>query len=100
MCCAFTILAVFGPRLFILLWGILEPARWNLTFDSFIWPLLGFLFIPWTTLMYVIVFPGGVEGFDWLWLGLALFADLATLGGGAFGNRQRIPYGTNPPSSF
>ena len=33
----------------------------------------------------------GVVGFDWLWLGLALIADIASYGGGAYGNRERIP---------
>jgi hypothetical protein len=40
--------------------------------------------------MYVIVFPGGIDGFDWVWLGLALAADLLSYGGGAFGNRNRV----------
>jgi hypothetical protein len=47
-----------------------------------------FLFLPWATLMYVIVFPGGIDGFDWVWLGL--LADLLSYGGGAFSNRDRV----------
>jgi hypothetical protein len=40
-------------------------------------------------LMYVIIFP--VAGFwDWLFLILAIFADVASHGGGFFGNRDRI----------
>ena len=31
----------------------------------------------------------GVTGFDWLWIGLALIADIASYGGGV--GRQRIP---------
>jgi len=52
--------------------------------------LLGSIFLPWTTLMYVIVAPMGVIGFDWLWLGLAFIADLASYGGGGWGNRDRL----------
>jgi hypothetical protein len=76
-----------------LIWWLLNPLRWQATFSSFIWPLLGFLFVPWTTLMYVLVAPGGVIGFDWLWLGLALLGDIGMYAGGGYGNRDRIPYG-------
>ena len=31
-----------------------------------IWAILGFIFLPWTTLMYVMVIPGGIVGFDWV----------------------------------
>jgi hypothetical protein len=91
MCCLFTTLVLFGPRLAILFWWLLQPVRFNLAFSNFLWPLLGFLFLPWTTLMYVIVFPGGVTGFDWIWLGLMFVADISSYGGGAYGNRHRIP---------
>jgi hypothetical protein len=92
MCCLFTTLVLFGPRLGILVWWLVNPARWQLAFTgSFLWPLLGFLFLPWTTLMYVLVFPGGVTGFDWIWMGLAFLADISSYAGGAYGNRDRIP---------
>ena len=42
------------------------------------WALLGLIFLPWTTLMFVIIFP--IVGFDWLWIGLALMADIAATG--------------------
>lgn len=48
-------------------------------FGGWIWPLLGFLFAPWTTLIYVIVWsPGGASGIDWLWIALGALADAAT----------------------
>lgn len=92
MCCFLTTLVFFGPRLAILVWWLINPARWALAFPgSFIWPLLGFLFLPWTTIMYVIVFPNGVVGFDWIWLGLALLFDISSYAGGGYGNRDRMP---------
>lgn len=92
MCCFFTALVLFGPRLAILVWWLINPARWALAFPaSFIWPLLGFLFLPWTTIMYVIVFTGGVVGFDWIWLGLGLLVDISSYVGGGYGNRDRMP---------
>ena len=97
MCCLFTTLVLFGPRLGILVWWLIQPVRWNAAFETFIWPFLGFLFLPWTTIMYVLVFPGGVTGFDWVWIVLALFADIASYTGGAYGNRDRMPgYGSAP----
>jgi len=93
MCCLWTTLVFLGPRAGILIWWLLNPLRWQATFSSFIWPLLGFLFVPWTTLMYVLVAPGGVIGFDWIWIGLAVVADIGMYAGGGYGNRDRIPYG-------
>ena len=90
MCCFFTTLVFLGPRAAILIWWLINPVRWQATFSSFIWPLLGFLFLPWTTLMYVLVAPGGVVGFDWIWLGLAVLADIGMYAGGGYGNRARI----------
>lgn len=91
MCCFFTTLVLIGPRAAILVWWLVEPARWESAFNSFFVALLGFIFLPWTTLMYVGVAPtGDVVGFDWVWLGLALVLDIAMYSGGAYGNRGRM----------
>jgi hypothetical protein len=95
MCCIFTILLFLGPRVAGAIWWIAAPLRWvgasNLSaFNSFIWPLLGLLFAPWTTLMYLIIFPGGINGLDWLWIALAVLADLSSYAGGGYGNRDRV----------
>jgi hypothetical protein len=89
--CLFLTLLFLGPRAAIVLWWILDPVRWTVAFDTFLVPFLGFLFLPWTMLMYVIVAPGGVVGWDLLWLGLAFSADLASYAGGAMGGRGRVP---------
>jgi hypothetical protein len=93
MCCFFTTLFLFGPRLAILVWWIINPARFDLLFNSVIWPILGIVFLPWTTLMYLIVgHPiSGIDGLDWLWLGLGLLFDISTHLGGGFSNRNRLP---------
>lgn len=51
--------------------------------------MLGIIFLPWTTIMFVIVAPGGVVGWDWLWIGLMFVADIFWYAGGA--GRKRIP---------
>jgi hypothetical protein len=38
--------------------------------------------------VYVLVFPGGIDGFDWLWLAIGLAIDLSSWAGGA-ANRSR-----------
>ena len=81
---------MLGPRVAILVWWLLQPMRWSSTFNTFIWPLLGAIFLPFATMMYVLVFPNGITGLDWLWLGLALVADIAWYSGGGYGNRNRL----------
>ena len=94
MCCAFTTLVLLGPRFAGLLWWLIQPARWTAAFNgSWLWPVLGLVFLPWLTLMFVLVAPGGIVGFDWVWLGLALVADIGSYSGGAYGNRNRLGYG-------
>ena len=90
MCCFFTTLMFLGPRAAVLVWWLLRPIYFRVVFQGFIWPILGIIFAPWTTLAYLIVAPGGVIGFDWFWMGLAILADLGTYAGGGYGNRDRF----------
>ena len=91
MCCFLTSLFLLGPRAAILVWWLINPVRWQLTFDTWIWPLLGFIFLPWMTLMYVLVaLPNGIVGFDWILLALAVLADIGMYAGGGYGNRSRF----------
>jgi hypothetical protein len=91
MCCLVTSLFFLGPRAAILVWWLLQPLRWQAAFDTYIWPVLGFLLLPWTTLAYVVVAPGGVFGAEWLLIVLAVLVDLAGYAGGGYGNRDRVP---------
>jgi hypothetical protein len=92
MCCFFLTLVFFGPRLAFLIYWLIRPVYINSVFQTWIWPLLGLIFLPWTTLMWVIVYgANGIVGFDWLWVGLALVADIATYTSGAY-KRKSIPY--------
>jgi CDP-diglyceride synthetase len=91
MCCFWTVLAFLGPRIASVIWWIVEPSRWvGTAFSNALWPILGILFLPWATLMYVLVSPGGVDGWDWLWLGLAFLGDIGAYAGGGVGNRDRL----------
>jgi hypothetical protein len=90
MCCAIAFLFALGPRAAILVWWLFDQLRWAAAFDTFIWPFLGFLLAPWTTLMYVAVFPAGITGFDYLFLGLGVVFDVFSWFGGGYTNRDRM----------
>jgi hypothetical protein len=93
MCCLFAVLVFLGPRVAGALWWLVQPARWSAAFNgNLIWPILGLIFLPWVTLMYILVAPGGVQSWDWLWLGLALVGDVAGYAG-SYQNRGKVPMG-------
>lgn len=96
MCCFLTILLMLGPRAAGVIWWLARPMLWNAAFSSVLWPILGLIFVPWTTLMYILVAGNGVTGFDWLWIGLSVLADIASYGGGAYGNRDHLPMYSTP----
>jgi hypothetical protein len=88
MCCVLALLAFLGPRLVIfLLW--LFTNYLSRAFDAFLLPLLGFLFLPWTTIAWAIAQNefGGVSGVGLLLVALGVLADVGVLGGGARGRR-------------
>ncbi len=92
MCCFLTILAFLGPRAALAVWWIVDMTRFNMVYNGFILPFLGFLFLPFTTLMYTLIWvPTGISGFNWIWIGLAVILDIMAYGGGGYGNRNRIP---------
>ena len=68
--------ASVAPRLFLILAWIFSdrwPRVWG---NDFILPLLGIIFLPYTTIMYMLVWtPTGINGWDWLWIILGLFLD-------------------------
>jgi hypothetical protein len=70
------LLAIFGgifPRLAVLILWIARPERIDAAFSTFLWPLLGIIFLPFATLIYLLLYtPGrGLRGWDWFWVVLA-----------------------------
>jgi len=82
-------------RIMLLFAWIARPVMMDRAFGTFILPCLGFLFLPFTTLMYVFLKQGvgTIQGLDWLWLFLAVILDLASVAGAGAANRDRIPAG-------
>jgi hypothetical protein len=88
MCCLVVILAFLGPRVaLIVTWLFTEKTTF--AFESFWYGALGWVFLPWTTLMYSWCYQPvfGVSGFGWLLVAFGFMADIATWFGG--GNRAR-----------
>jgi hypothetical protein len=102
MCCVFATLLALGPRLAILVWWLIDAARFHASFGTWggesglvaslpgwLLPLLACLILPWTSLAYLLVYRGGVTGSDWLWLAVGVLLDLSTHGGGIGAKRRR-----------
>jgi hypothetical protein len=90
MCCVLTILVLFGSRLAAIAWYFVDTARWEAAFSNILWPCLGVIFLPWTTMAYVLMSPGGVQGLQWLVVVLGVLIDLGAFGGG-YRNREWRP---------
>jgi hypothetical protein len=89
--CLLALGAAVAPRLVLIFMWIVGP-RINAAFTSWIWPLLGIIFLPYTTIMYVLVWsPAGITGWDWVWVGLGFALD-AMKWSQIYANRQGIPY--------
>jgi hypothetical protein len=94
MPCLFAVFAGFFPRVADLLLWIARPNQFMAPFNgNFLWPLLGVVFLPFTTLFYVILWsPGvGLQGWDWLWIGFAVVMDISSLAGHARTYQNQIP---------
>ncbi len=91
MCCMLLIATGLGPRIALAVWWIFGN-KVDVAFDSWVWPLLGLLFLPWTTIFYVIAWSaiGGVSGAEWLFVALGAVLDVMTYSARAAKSR----YGT------
>lgn len=79
MGCLFALIAMLSPRLgLLLLWLFTNYV--DRAFAGFILPLLGLIFAPWTTLMYVLVdvAPGPIHVAGWILVGLGVLLDLSS----------------------
>jgi hypothetical protein len=79
VCCFLILLGGFGPRIALAAWWIFGN-KVDVAFDSWVWPLLGLVFLPWTTIMYVLAWSavGGVDGAGWLLVALGVGLDIAS----------------------
>ena len=93
MPCLFALFAGFFPRFATLFLWLARPNLFSTAFNgSWLWPILGIVFLPLTTLFYVILWsPAGLVGWDWMWLGLAVLLDIGHWAQTGYSNRTSIP---------
>jgi hypothetical protein len=87
-------LALLFPRVALALTWLFGGAFIERAYPHLVWPLLGFVFLPLTTLTFafaVNVLPGagGVSAFGWLLTGIALLIDIGIIGNGRSRWRER-----------
>jgi hypothetical protein len=92
MGCLLALFAGVFPRLALLIIWIARPALVAAAFNTFLLPLLGIIFLPFATLIYVLLYtPGvGLVGWDWFWVILAVLLDIGHWGAG-YTQRNQIP---------
>jgi hypothetical protein len=68
-----------APRIALIL-GWIFSERWDLVWQgNWFLPLLGIIFAPYTTVMYLLSYSiadGGVSGWGWLWVALGAMLDI------------------------
>jgi len=89
--CLLTGFLTLAPRL-VLLFMWLFTTLVSAAFEGFLIPLLGFFFLPFSTLAYVLVWDAqsGVSGGAWMLVGGGLLFDLGTYALSGYANRLRI----------
>lgn len=90
MPCLLALLAIFFPRVIIILLALFSHYLGR-AYDSVIWPILGFIFMPFTTLAYAFAINqrGSVTGFYAVILVVAVLMDLGALSGEGWVSRRR-----------
>lgn len=90
-CCLAVLVGAIWPRLTLILLWLFDPKYFTTAFQTWIFPLLGFIFLPTTTLAYELVknwSPGGrVDGYWLILLALGLLHDLGHIGLGVRSTR-------------
>ena len=83
--------AIFGfilPRLALLAAWSNDPAYWEGLLGSQLLLGVGWLFLPWTTLIYGFAAANGMTFLNWIFVLLAFLGDIGTYGIGFFGGRK------------
>lgn len=78
------LLLALSPRFILFFMWLLQSTRLD-AFNGFWLPFIGFLFLPFTTLMYALVWSAsnGVSFIGWILMFLAFLMDMGAYGSGA-----------------
>ena len=92
MGCLFALFGLITPR--VVLFVMWLTGYGGRAFDSVLWPLLGFFFMPYTTCAYALALNsfGGLQGLGLAMLIFGVFFDLAGHGGSGHEVRKRYVY--------
>ncbi len=84
-CCLLLLLLLLGPRIILVLMFFLSTYL-ERAYHGILIPLLGFIFLPWTTLLYAWLVNNGmpITGFNLILLVIAVIIDIGAHGGGAY----------------
>lgn len=84
-----------APRIaFFFMW--IFTSYVNLAFRTWnqpqwLWPLLGVVFVPWTSIAFVLTVnpaTGALPWWGWIWVILGLFIDIGSWGGSGYSSRN------------
>jgi len=100
MGCLLVLFSAFAPRLVVIFAWIARPAYFDAVFDTWILPLVGLIFLPFTTLMWLFLGapPAEIQGFDWFWIVLAVMIDLGHYATG-YTQRSNVRGGPGDPNT-
>ncbi|MHC5082176.1 MAG: hypothetical protein ACYTHN_24490 [Planctomycetota bacterium] len=91
MGCVIAVLAMITPRLLMVL--IWVTSDWfSRAYETVIWPVLGFIFMPYTTLAYMAAMLNNAHRLSGWWLALfivAIIADVGNWGGSGASHQKR-----------
>jgi hypothetical protein len=93
VCCLALTAGVLGPRIALFVWWVFG-SKVDAAFGTWVWPLLGLIFLPWTTLAYVVAWGpiNDVSGWGWLVVAIGFAADIATYSARSARNRYQTAY--------
>lgn len=91
MPCLLLLLVLIFPRV-VLVWMFLTSTYLQRAYHELIIPVLGFIFLPLTTLVYawLVNTHSPIEGINLLYIIVAVIVDLGGLGGGDYHRRRRL----------
>lgn len=89
MGCLIFLLALIGPRVALFfVWVATDFVQ--RAYDGWFLPFVGFLFLPWTTLVYALVYDGhDVSILGWFCVALGFAADISSYGASQRGYQTR-----------
>jgi hypothetical protein len=91
MPCLLLLVILFFPRLALVLMWLFSTYLQRAFHGGLLVPLIGFIFLPLTTIVYAWEINSGMPlaGINLVWLLIAVIIDLGGLGGGAHRQSQR-----------